>query len=327
MMRGVGNQTRREIIDFLSKLRGRFPSVEAVSPQGSASQRGSQRATRSRTPGTSHRRGTQSQERRRMAHPSGLARRHGQRQPAAQPLAQPGRHCGFPGDHPSPRGPGRDGRPTPLEQGPRRHGVPPRALRADPSPRGRGHDPRGPRPDDPPAPCHRHAGTGPPAPSGLGGGQGGGRDGNLDGGPRGSRSGGSRGRSSSSCSPELAAYAEELGRKADELAASETLPPPLRVFQELYEISPAATAPRLSALRQRAALEARRRHEPFRRRVAPPGALPRGHAGGTGLAPGRRGAGRAGAWQWRGRLHHRSDPGTAEEPISRGRAVAGPAGA
>ncbi len=40
-----------------------------------------------------------------------------------------------------------------------------------------------------------------------------------------------------SCSQELAAYAEELGRKADELAASETLPPPLRVFQELYEIA------------------------------------------------------------------------------------------
>ena len=40
-----------------------------------------------------------------------------------------------------------------------------------------------------------------------------------------------------SCSQELAAYAEELGRKADQLAASETLPPPLRVFQELYEVS------------------------------------------------------------------------------------------
>src|SRR5262249_20320021 len=33
LMRGVGNQTRREIIDFLSKLRGRFPSVEAARPQ------------------------------------------------------------------------------------------------------------------------------------------------------------------------------------------------------------------------------------------------------------------------------------------------------
>jgi hypothetical protein len=39
------------------------------------------------------------------------------------------------------------------------------------------------------------------------------------------------------CTPELAVYAEELGRKADELAAFETLPPPLRVFQELYEIA------------------------------------------------------------------------------------------
>ena len=33
MMRGVGNQTRQEIIDFLSKLRERFPSVEAVHPK------------------------------------------------------------------------------------------------------------------------------------------------------------------------------------------------------------------------------------------------------------------------------------------------------
>jgi DNA-directed RNA polymerase alpha subunit len=30
LMRGVGDQTRREIIDFLSKLRGRFPSIEAA---------------------------------------------------------------------------------------------------------------------------------------------------------------------------------------------------------------------------------------------------------------------------------------------------------
>ena len=28
LMRGVGNQTRREIIDFVSELRGRFPDVE-----------------------------------------------------------------------------------------------------------------------------------------------------------------------------------------------------------------------------------------------------------------------------------------------------------
>ena len=32
-------------------------------------------------------------------------------------------------------------------------------------------------------------------------------------------------------------FAEELGRKADRLAASDPLPPPLRVFQELYEVS------------------------------------------------------------------------------------------
>src|SRR6516162_5909834 len=40
-----------------------------------------------------------------------------------------------------------------------------------------------------------------------------------------------------SCSQELAAYADKLGQVADDLAASETLPPPLRVFQELYEVS------------------------------------------------------------------------------------------
>ena len=40
-----------------------------------------------------------------------------------------------------------------------------------------------------------------------------------------------------SCTPELATYAEELGQKADQLAASDPLLPPLRVFQELYEVS------------------------------------------------------------------------------------------
>ncbi len=39
------------------------------------------------------------------------------------------------------------------------------------------------------------------------------------------------------CSQELAAYADKLGQVADDLAASETLPPPLRVFQDLYEVA------------------------------------------------------------------------------------------
>jgi serine/threonine protein kinase len=39
------------------------------------------------------------------------------------------------------------------------------------------------------------------------------------------------------CTQELAAYADKLGQVADDLAANETLPPPLRVFQELYEVS------------------------------------------------------------------------------------------
>src|SRR3954471_11344552 len=38
------------------------------------------------------------------------------------------------------------------------------------------------------------------------------------------------------CSQELAAYADKLGQVADELAKADTLPPPLRVFQELYEV-------------------------------------------------------------------------------------------
>jgi serine/threonine protein kinase len=40
-----------------------------------------------------------------------------------------------------------------------------------------------------------------------------------------------------SCTTELATYAEELGQKADQLAGSDPLTPPLRVFQELYAIS------------------------------------------------------------------------------------------
>ena len=39
------------------------------------------------------------------------------------------------------------------------------------------------------------------------------------------------------CSQDLAAYAEKLGQVADELASADPLPPPLRVFQELYEIA------------------------------------------------------------------------------------------
>ncbi|MFO0877871.1 MAG: BREX system serine/threonine kinase PglW [Gemmataceae bacterium] len=38
------------------------------------------------------------------------------------------------------------------------------------------------------------------------------------------------------CTQELAAYAERLGQVADRLAGSDPLPPPLRVFQELYEV-------------------------------------------------------------------------------------------
>jgi serine/threonine protein kinase len=39
------------------------------------------------------------------------------------------------------------------------------------------------------------------------------------------------------CTQELAAYAEKLGQVADELANADPLPPPLRVFQELYDVA------------------------------------------------------------------------------------------
>ena len=39
------------------------------------------------------------------------------------------------------------------------------------------------------------------------------------------------------CSQELAAYADKLGQVADKLAGADPLPPPLRVFQELYEVA------------------------------------------------------------------------------------------
>lgn len=44
------------------------------------------------------------------------------------------------------------------------------------------------------------------------------------------------------CSQELAAYADKLGQVADDLATNDPLPPPLRVFQELYEV-PQPTLP------------------------------------------------------------------------------------
>ncbi len=45
------------------------------------------------------------------------------------------------------------------------------------------------------------------------------------------------------CSQELAAYADRLGQVADGLAANDPLPPPLRVFQELYEVEQPSLPP------------------------------------------------------------------------------------
>src|SRR5262249_10494477 len=39
------------------------------------------------------------------------------------------------------------------------------------------------------------------------------------------------------CTPELAEYAERLGRVADAIAGENPLPPPLRVFHRLYEVA------------------------------------------------------------------------------------------
>ena len=68
------------------------------------------------------------------------------------------------------------------------------------------------------------------------------------------------------CTPELAEYAERLGRVADAIAGEDPLPPPLRVFQRLYEVAQPEFPPELPAAEQRAA------HPPGRRRqrAAPP---------------------------------------------------------
>ena len=64
--------------------------------------------------------------------------------------------------------------------------------------------------------------------------------------------------------PELAEYAERLGEVADALAAEDPLPPPLRVFQRLYEVAPPRIPARLPAAEQRPAPPPRRRRQPRR---------------------------------------------------------------
>ena len=51
------------------------------------------------------------------------------------------------------------------------------------------------------------------------------------------------------CTPELADYAERLGRVADAIAGENPLPPPLRVFQRLYEVAPARVPGRVRGRR------------------------------------------------------------------------------
>ena len=49
------------------------------------------------------------------------------------------------------------------------------------------------------------------------------------------------------CTPELAEYAERLGRVADAIAGENPLPPPLRVFQRLYEVAQPEFPPECAA--------------------------------------------------------------------------------
>ena len=65
------------------------------------------------------------------------------------------------------------------------------------------------------------------------------------------------------CTPELAEYAERLGRVADAIAGENPLPPPLRVFQRLYEVAQPEFPPDCAAAEQRAD------HPPGRRRQRP----------------------------------------------------------
>ena len=101
-MRGVGNQTRQEIIDFLSKLRGRFPGVDPArtkdqpapdEPSGPPTlERLEHRVVGIRNPKKDaewHIR-------------AGLLGVDGVGVPAAGALAQPDRHRRGPGHHPSP---------------------------------------------------------------------------------------------------------------------------------------------------------------------------------------------------------------------------------
>ena len=76
------------------------------------------------------------------------------------------------------------------------------------------------------------------------------------------------------CTPELADYAERLGRVADAMAGENPLPPPLRVFQRLYEVAQPEFPPECAAAEQRADHPPGRRRQRPRRRVVPAGTLP-----------------------------------------------------
>ena len=298
LMRGVGNQTRREIIDFVSQLRGRFPNVEAAPHQGPAR---TGRALGTAQPRSCWSTGSSGSRSRRRT-PSGASAPPCSGLTAAEsqppePLAQPDGHRRRPGHLPCPCRPDRDGGPEPLEQRPVDHPVPPRTLRADPAARRGRHDPRDHRPDDPAAARHRARSdaarqqrlASAVARAAV-------ETEDLDGQSPVPAPPGRRARWSSPARRNWRRSPRSSGRRRTSWRRADPLPPPLRVFQELYEVSQPQQPHGCQPFGNERLLEARRGHEQDRRRLVPPGTLPPWHGGGAGPAAGHRGA--VAGWAW-----------------------------
>ena len=180
MMRGVGNQTRQEILRFLGELRGRFPNVEPVRPKETAHEE--------------------------TAGPPSLESLYhgivGVRNPKKEtdwnircsllgvtaPESQPASLWPSQTDVAealitlAPQGlSGLAGGSYTVEQRPARYRLSPRGLRTNPAARRCRHDPRNDRPNDPAASPRRHARIRPAAANGFSHRQGGGRNRRHDG--------------------------------------------------------------------------------------------------------------------------------------------------
>ena len=79
------------------------------------------------------------------------------------------------------------------------------------------------------------------------------------------------------CTPELAEYAERLGRVADAIADENPLPPPLAGLPAALRGRAARVPARVRAAEQRADHPPGRRRQRPRRRLVPAGTLPPGH--------------------------------------------------